>query len=145
MRKTRENITIIILVLLPFVPMLSFALLRARESIVLELFPHVFELIALVLAAVAAICGTTVKQVAIVKFSELCYLAYVIVTSVLYLGFSEMPTVFMANITTLLITGIYMIGLHRAGLIYKILGFIYILDIVAVVNLLYTERIERDA
>lgn len=145
MRKTRENITIIILALLPFVPILSFALLRAHASIVLELFPHVFELIALVLAAVAAICGTTVKQVAIVKFSEFCYLAYAIVTNVLQLGFSEMPIIFMANITTLFITGIYMIGLHHAKLIYKILGFIYILDIVAVVNLLYIEWLERDA
>ena len=147
--KRNRNITGIIILLImiayPYAKMLISSLLKGKyalyqDNVLAFTYPEIIHLIALAAAAYAAINETTVKQVAIVKFSHIPY--YVVHLSGLVgsAGLSELPLYLLYDIMIILISGVYMLGVERAKVIHKVFGFIYILDIIAVVQLLYIRK-----
>lgn len=152
MRQRSNLVSNIIMVMLVVFPYVKFLWLQMRNvqgeyasgNLLYLIAPDVMYLVVLAAAAYAAINETTLNQVAIVK---LLHVPYYLIRLALYIGPYGLP-VFVHELLfdsiTIFITGVYMLGLERVKTIYKVFGFIYIIDIVAVIQLLYIRRREAD-
>ena len=123
------------------------------------------QAVTFILAVASTVRGTDLKNVAIVKFSYyLYYIAYFALdryfssfeqtktwgvdsllyetdlSSLLHGAIMETPFCFFLAGQALVLSGIYMLGLDTSKTICKILGFVPVLDIVAIIYLLAAKR-----
>ena len=147
-KKIISIIGMIFLVLFPYLYLSTNLIAKAigGETFysIMFLVSNILRLVALLVAALCAILGPSLKQVAIVKFAHIPYFLYDVIGPIVLSGMTTsvlaimLPSI-LYEMITIFISGVYMMGLDRAKTIHKVLGFIYVMDLLALV-LLFTEE-----
>lgn len=112
----------------------------------LEKSAWTFHVVALAVAVYSAVKGVKVKHAATVKIVHAPFYVLMFAVSFLFtaalgsIGLMVGVLAFLVDLPTIIISGIYMLGVRNINPLYKVLGFIFVLDVIVAIKLLIDSK-----